>query len=143
MKKTNSFLFSPVSFSIKSFITGSLLLVFMALANYGSAQLAPPTLESILPSLKDKSTCSAIADAKSAELLAILKQYPDPPPDPNEPKLVSLRKLFNGYEFVIQELNVPGYDMPTILGLLYPVMHTGTSDGTTTNAYGFYAKKLE
>jgi len=140
MKKTNLFLFSSVSYSIKSLITGSLLLVFMALANYGSAQLAPPTVESVLPPLLSKIQCAEIANQESALLLAELKKYPDPPPNPNDPKLVSLRKTFNGYEFIIQESNVAGYDMPTILALLYPQMHTGTSDGTATNSYGFYAK---
>lgn len=139
MKKTNLFLFSSVSYSIKSLITGCFLLVFLALANHGSAQLAPPTLESVLPPLRSKIQCTEIANKESALLLAELKTYPDPPPNPNDPKLVSLRKLFNGYEFIIQEVNVPGYDMPTILALLYPQMHGG-SDGTATNSYGFYAK---
>lgn len=130
MKKTNVYFFRTVSCSLKSLITGSFLLVFMAFANHGSAQISAPTPESVLPPLKPKIECIELAKAAAEELLVILKQ------NPNDD---ARRRQYNAYQFVILQSDEPTFEMAQILAMLWPEMHPA-ADGTATHAAGFYAK---
>lgn len=130
MKKTNVYFFRTVSCSLKSLITGLFLLVFMAFANHGSAQLSVPTPETVLPALKSKAECVDIATKESFDISEAIKK------DPNNK---DLRMLWDAYTFVIMNAAEPTFDMPLILAQLYAVLHSD-QDGTATHSAGFYAK---
>jgi hypothetical protein len=111
----------------------------MALATHGSAQnYVPPTPEDVLPPLKSKIECIEIANEQIRQLEILIKSIPNNT-DPNNPATQIPRKLYNAYQFVLNESAEPFFDMPSIMIQLYPTMHDA-KDGTTTNAYGFYTK---
>ncbi len=130
MKKTNVYFFHSDSWSFKSLITGVMLLVFLSFANQGSAQSQPPTPESVLPPLKSKTECIALA-SEQLDVLKVTIQA--------DPQNKDLRMLWDAYQFVVINGAEPFFEMPQILAMLYGTMHTA-DDGTTTRSYGFYSK---
>ena len=138
MKKTNVYSLHSVSWSFKSLITGGFLLVFMALANLGTAQYTPPTPADVLPPLKSKDASVEIAKGESQKLIDFIHSIPNYT-DPNNHATDAPRIKYNAWQFIILQAAEPTFDMPGILALLYPEMHTAP-DGTATHAYGFYAK---
>jgi len=138
MKKTNVYFSHSVSWSFKSLLTGVFLLGFMALANLGTAQLAAPTPADILPPLVSKSEALKIAQDNSDKLIAFIHTIPNMM-DPNNKAVDAPRALYNAWQFIINEIAEPTFDMPLILAQLYGIMHT-QDDGTATHSYGFYAK---
>lgn len=130
MKKTNVYFFHSVSWSFKSLITGAFLLVFMAFANHGSAQLAAPTPQDVLPPLKDKADCVAIAQVESQKVSDAIKL---------DPQNMDLRMKWDAYAYIIMNAPEPTFDIYLLMAQMYGVIHKD-NDGTTTHSYGFYAK---
>lgn len=131
MKRTNFNVFESVSCSAKTLITGVFMLVLLSIANHVSAQTSVPTPESVLPPLKSKVECTEIAQNEVTILLDLLKQ------DPNN---TEKRNLYDAYQHVLANVVEPFFDMPLIMAQVYPILHKNSNDGTTTGAYGFYAK---
>jgi hypothetical protein len=138
MKKTNVYSIHSVSWSFKSLITGVFLLAFMALSNLGTAQYTPPTPADVLPKLKAKDISVGIARVESKYWEDFIHNIPNNM-DPNNHAVDYPRYMYNAWQFIILQADEPTFEMPTILALLYGVMHTDV-DGTTTHSYGFYSK---